>query len=134
METHGWRLQMRVARPSTPRGGTDATRTAGRGVVAFEVPLHDEAAQRMSNQHRVAAKAVGRGTDIVDVVGDRTGVEWLGGGAAAVAAQAQRHRAVAGIGEEVHEVGPARRGMPTAVHQQQWHRVRVVAGSLVDHL
>jgi hypothetical protein len=24
--------------------------------------------------------------------------------------------------------------MPTAVHEQQWHWMRVVAGSLVDHL
>src|SRR5271156_4833501 len=127
METHGWRLQIRVARPSTPCGGTDATRTAA-GASWFS------RYRCTTKPPRMAAKAVGRGTDIVDVVGDRTGVEWLGGGAAAVAAQAQRHRAVTGIGEEVHEVGPARRGMPTAVHEQQWHRMRIVAGSLVDHL
>ena len=28
METHGWRLQIRVASPSTPCGGTDANKTA----------------------------------------------------------------------------------------------------------
>src|ERR1700727_563069 len=131
----GW---TRAAHDSTMSSGVSGLnrchQDGRRRVLALEVALHDEAAQGMGNQHRVAVKAAGRGTDIVDIVGDRTGVEWLGGGAGAVASQAQRHRAVTGVGEEVHEVGPARRGMPTAVDEQQRHRMRVVAGSLVDHL
>jgi hypothetical protein len=52
--------------------------------VVFEVSLHDEAAQGMSDEHGLAAEAVGRGMNVVDVVGDRARVETLRGGTAAV--------------------------------------------------
>ena len=107
---------------------------SGRGIVVFEVSLHDEAAQGMSDEHRLAAEAVGRGMNVVDVVGDRARVETLRGGAAAVPAQTQCNRAIAGVGKEVQEVAPARRGMPTAVDEQQRHRMGFAARSFVDHL
>lgn len=105
-----------------------------RRIVVFEVSLHDEAAQGMGDEHWVAAKAVGRGLDIVDVIGDRARVKGFCGGAAAVPAQAHCHCAIAGMGKDVHEVFPARRGMPTTVDEQQWHRMRLGAGSFIDHL
>jgi hypothetical protein len=88
----------------------------------------------MGDEHRTAAQPVGRGADVVDVVGYRTGVEPLRGGAGAVSPQAYRDRAIARIGEEIQEVAPTRRRMPAAVDEEQRDRMSIGAGPLVDHL
>lgn len=67
-----------VAAPDAQRQSEDALRRdrphqyRGRGTVIFEVPLHHEAAQGMADEDRLATQVVGRGTDIVDIVGDGT--------------------------------------------------------------
>ena len=107
---------------------------SGRGVAVFQVALHDEATQGMCNEHRPSAQIVGDGADIADIVNDGTCMKSLGGGARAVSAQAQGDRAIAGIGKEVQEVVPTRRGMPTAVHEKHRYRMGFATCSSVDHL
>jgi hypothetical protein len=133
METHGWRLQMHRQAEHTLRRYRCHQDGGGR-ITAFQISLHDEAAQRVRDQRGAPAEAVSDGADVIDVVGDRAGVKTLRGGTAAVSAQAHRHRAVTRVGEEVHEIRPARRRMPPAVHEQQWHRMRLADGALIDHL
>ena len=130
----------RVVSPDAHRQSEHALRRhgcnhyGGRGAAGFEVSLHHEAAQGMADEHRLATQVFGRGTDIVDVVGDGTRVKTFCYRAGAVSAQAQCHCAIAGSCEEIQEVVPAPRGMPTAMYKKQRHRMRVAAGPLVDHL
>jgi hypothetical protein len=107
---------------------------SGRGIAVFQVALNDAATQGMCNEHRPAAQIVGDGADIADIVSGGTCVKSLGGRARAVSAQAQGDRVIAGIGKEVQEVVPTRRGTPTAVHEKQRYQMGFAPGPLVDHL
>jgi hypothetical protein len=102
--------------------------------VVFEISLYYEAAQGMADEHRPAAQFVSGGMDVVDIVGNGTRAQRLGGGAGTVSAQAQCDRAIARICDEVQEVFPTPRAMPTAVNEKQRHGMRCTTGPLVDHL
>ncbi len=96
MEIHGWRRPDPRRQPEHALRRHRCHQDRRRGIVVLQVSLHDEAAQRMRDEDRAAAEALGGGAHVVDIVGDRARVERLVGRAAAVAAQTHRHRAVAG--------------------------------------
>src|SRR5215208_4453157 len=73
---------------------------ASRSVVRLQILLRDEATHGVADHHRSSWQVVGNESDILDIVGDRTGAQRLGGRAAAVAAKAYGHSAITLVGEE----------------------------------
>src|ERR1700677_2214914 len=88
----------------------------------------------MADEHRRAAEVVGHRTEILQVVGKGNRGQRLRCRAGAVSAQAKCDCAIAGICEEVQEVVVPARAMPAAVHEKQRDRMRIGAGSFVNHL
>ena len=76
-EIHGWRRPHAQCQPEHALRRHGRHQDSRRRVVVFQVSLHDEAAQGMGDEHRVAAQVVGGGADVVDVVGHGTCVKPL---------------------------------------------------------
>jgi hypothetical protein len=101
--------------------------------VGFEKLLHHEAAHGMTNQRWDRCKLFHDLTDIVDVVGNRTAIEWCRDCTRAVPAKAQRDGAVAPIREEIQKmIIPAPSCMPRTVNEKQRRRMSITAGPFVD--
>jgi|GEM_PF-4147547 len=101
--------------------------------MGLQVFLHEVTAHRVANQNRGRRQAVDNVGDVIEVVDGRMPVQRFGTGPAAMRAEVDGQRPIPLVGEQVQEVFvPAPCSVPRAVNEQQWHRMRVRATSLVD--
>src|SRR5277367_4081928 len=76
----------------------------GRSIVPLQVLLHDKTAHGVTDDHRCVGQAVGNRADILDIVGDRTGPQWLVSRAVSMTAEAQRQSTITLVGKEAEEI------------------------------
>ena len=135
VKCHGCCLIQRRADPRFPCGGMDAIKTpAGascdsRYFCTMRPPMEWPITTGLRGQ------TVGNQADILDIVGDRTGAQRLGGRAAAMAAKAYGQSAITLVGEEAQEMFvPTPCRMPGPMDEEQRDRVGFTDTPLVDHL
>src|SRR6201999_2313869 len=108
---------------------------AGRGVVALQILLHDEATHGMADDHGRAGQLLSSRSNILDIVAHRTSPKRLVRWALAVATKAQCDCAVTLVGKVAEEIlVPTPSGVPGPVDKEKRNWMRLAHTALLDDL